>query len=267
MDQSWAKFCTLVVTVFIISQVAEGAKDKVNAMQKVGPGKYLAFTYERSAPGKQLAGVAKKIDKFFMDTYPVTNQQFLDFILANPEWSRKRVPTIFADSNYLSAWESDLASGNSTFLQSPVANVSWFAARAYCKSHNKRLPSLDEWEFAARPEAYGDKRLAILQKILNWYGKPLESKVQSITPQDMDCTLNRICGLHGHLWEWVEDFGSVMITDDNRNSTDFDNNLFCGASALGGMDSSNYAAYMRFAFRSSLKGTFTLNQLGFRCVK
>jgi formylglycine-generating enzyme required for sulfatase activity len=43
--------------------------------------------------------------------------------------------------------------------------------------------------------------------------------------------------------------------------------MFCGAGALSSADKENYAAFMRFAFRSGLKGKSATWNLGFRCAK
>ncbi len=257
----------LIATNILFASSVEGANRLVPEMRLVGPGKYQSFTYERPAPGKPLTSVLVKVDRFYMDAYPVTNQQFLAFVKNSPSWSGLKTFSIFADSGYLSHWTGEFTPGDKQVLGSPVSNVSWFAAQAYCKSLHKRLPSLDEWEYAARPEAYGKNRDIIQQKILEWYSRPNDLRTPGTIPFEMDCTQDGVCGLHGYLWEWVDDFGSVIGADDSRADTDLDKGLFCGAGALGGMDASNYAAFMRFAFRSSLKGTFTLSHLGFRCVK
>ena len=41
----------------------------------------------------------------------------------------------------------------------------------------------------------------------------------------------------------------------------------CGATTLSGSDLRNYATYMRYGMRSSLKGNYTGHNLGFRCAK
>ena len=43
-----------------------------------------------------------------------------------------------------------------------------------------------------------------------------------------------------------------------------DRKLYCAGGALGATDTRNYAAFMRYAFRSSLKGNYTVPNLGFR---
>jgi formylglycine-generating enzyme required for sulfatase activity len=45
-----------------------------------------------------------------------------------------------------------------------------------------------------------------------------------------------------------------------------DERRVCGAGALSGGDPSEYATFMRFALRSSLRADFALPNLGFRCA-
>src|SRR5690606_5143849 len=92
----------------------------------------------------------KHIPSFLMDSTAVTNAEFLDFVKRNPKWSRSRVAKIYADDGYLKHWEGDFVIGErfEQIKNSPVTNVSWFAANAYAKWKGKRLPSNDEWEYA-----------------------------------------------------------------------------------------------------------------------
>ena len=89
------------------------------------------------------------VKPFYMDIHAVTNEQFLRFVKANPEWSRSKVKNIFADESYLKDWQSDFNPGKNVNPSAPVTYVSWFAAKAYSKWVGKRLPTLAEWEFVA----------------------------------------------------------------------------------------------------------------------
>jgi formylglycine-generating enzyme required for sulfatase activity len=40
---------------------------------------------------------------------------------------------------------------------------------------------------------------------------------------------------------------------------------FCGAGAATAADATDYATFMRYAFRSSLRASYTVRNLGFRC--
>ncbi len=247
--------------------VGRGAEAAAGALRKVPAGAYLAFIKESSAKDKPVAPVVISVAPFEADELPVTNRDFLDFAGANSQWQRSKVSPTFGDQGYLSHWRGDLDAGTPENLAAPVARVSWFAAKAFCQAQGKRLPTINEWEYMARPEAFGKDWPRVQARILEWYASP-GSEIQSMPPvKDLLCTQDGVCGLHGLLWEWVEDFGSIIATEEGRGGNRSDDGLFCGAGALGATDPTNYMAYMRYAFRSSLKGAYTIGHLGFRCVK
>ena len=87
----------------------------------------------------------------------------------------KQVKKIFADGNYLNNWKNDTILPSSVKPNSPITNVSWYAANAYCECQGKRLATVDEWEFVAMAnENVADARKIeeYNQYILDWYEKP-----------------------------------------------------------------------------------------------
>ena len=207
------------------------------------------------------------IDNFLMDVYPVTNADYLEFVRGFPAWQKSKVKRLFADGSYLVYWVSDLSYGNQLSTDAPVTNISWFAAKKYCECQGKRLPSIDEWEYAAMADektADARKKESYNQKILDWYEAPktFNNKIGSTFKNYWG-----IYDLHGLVWEWTMDFNSVLISGESRKDVDEDSNLFCGSAAVGASDLMNYAAFMRYAFRGSMKASYSVKNLGFRCAK
>lgn len=202
-----------------------------------------------------------------MDVYPVTNAEFAEFVKGSPQWKRSRVKKIFADANYLRTWAGDEDPGLQNAPDAPVTNVSWYAAKEYCECQGERLPTVDEWEYVAmasekRPDARAEADYNAY--ILGWYE----------TPETFDNKIGQtfknywgIYDLHGLVWEWTLDYNSVLISGESRKDRTGDNKLFCGAAAVSATDLMNYAAFMRYAFRGSIKANYAIQNLGFRCVK
>ncbi len=206
-----------------------------------------------------------EVKDFDLDVFPVTQAEYLEFVEKNPSWRRSRVKRLFADPDYLKNWKAD---DEVQSEEAPVTYVSWFAAKAYCGWRGERLPTIREWEYAARAgekKADGGAGDETTARILEWYSRPAKEPLP-----DVGKGIRNHYGLfdmHGLIWEWVFDFNSVPKNDGRSSSSEFPEDLFCAGGAGAAGDPSDYASFMRFAFRSSLKGSYTIKDLGFRCAK
>ncbi|HEY1141266.1 MAG TPA: formylglycine-generating enzyme family protein [Lysobacter sp.] len=209
-----------------------------------------------------------RIAPFALMTHPVTNAQFLTFVKTHPQWRRDHVATTLAEPRYLSHWKSPVELGTNAQPAQPVVWVSWFAADAYCRSTGARLPTWSEWEYAAaadetRKDARNDP--AWRERILAWYSRPSKAALPRAGLQAPNAY--GVQDLHGLVWEWTEDYSSLLVSADNRNQGDADKTKFCGAGALSMDDRENYAVLMRVAMLSSLEGSNATANLGFRCAR
>jgi formylglycine-generating enzyme required for sulfatase activity len=213
---------------------------------------------------KDLAAVP--VAAFRLDVAPVTNAQFLAFVRANSKWQRSRVSPLFADASYLEHWSSDLELGPRAPADAPVARVSWFAARAYAAWAGKRLPTTAEWELAAsagytRADGKNDEQLN--RDLYAWLARPVPAVLPDVA--SARANFHGVRGLHGLVWEWVSDFNTALVTGESRADSGLERDLFCGSA--GAKDTTDYAAFMRQALRSSLRANNTTSSLGFRCAQ
>ncbi len=162
-----------------------------------------------------------------------------------------------------------VASSTGHSLKSPMTGVSWFAATAYCKAQGKRLPTSDEWEYAARAsetkaDATRDHRFR--ERLLRMYAaraanarKPVGAGFRNVYG---------VRDMHELVWEWTSDFKSAptRANSHEHSAANHKHDMSCASAAIGAADPSNYPGFMRYAVRASLSRGLTMSTLGFRCA-
>ena len=251
---------TLLIVLAALAWPASGpaSADSPRGMVHVEGGTFRPL-YE-TASGPRSVAVAS----FWLDARPVTNRQFLAFVRANAEWRRSHVPALFAEDGYLRDWRSNLSFGDLD-PDAPVVDVSWFAARAYARWRGRRLPTTDEWEYAASASATqrdGRSDPDYTRQLLAWVSRPRPEVLPAVGQGAPNVW--GVYDLHGLVWEWTADFTSALVTADSRSNRDADRALFCSAGAVGAADFEDYAAFLRYGYRSGLGAHYAVPNLGFR---
>jgi formylglycine-generating enzyme len=206
------------------------------------------------------------IAAFELDRYPVTRAHYLAFVQAVPRWRKSQVKPIFAGPGYLAGWTSDLSFGSPSLADHPVTGVSWFAAKAYCEWEGKRLATVEEWEYVAR----ASERSRDASQDPEFRRRVLELQSAHRVPAPIGSGFRNVFGvwdLHGLVHEWTMNFNSTMVSDDSRRNGSRNRDAYCAAGVISATDPSNYAAFLRYAFRAGLEGSTTVGNLGFRCAR
>jgi formylglycine-generating enzyme required for sulfatase activity len=222
---------------------------------------HSALKYEDRKAGVRIA-------PFQLMRQPVTNAEFLAFVRAHPQWQRDAAPATLAGPGYLSHWTGPATLASAAQALQPATHVSWFAAKAYCSAQGARLPTWNEWEYAAaadetRRDARSDPAWGA--RILDGQTRPSSGPLPRAGLQVANAY--GIRDLHGLVWEWTEDFSSLLVSDDNRSAGDGAKAKFCGAGALAVKDPQDYAVLMQVEMLSSLQAQDNTGHLGFRCAR
>lgn len=208
----------------------------------------------------EVIGEPVMVGPFFLDETAVTNQAFKKFMIENPQWSRSEVPTLYAESGYLKSRGNGISYDDQRMDDQPVTRVSWYAANAYCGWKGGRLPTLNEWEYAAKAMDFESPTEAdqFSLDLVGWYSAVDANQTNAVGSTGIE---NRygVKDLFGLVMEWVEDFKPPAADDLS---------LDCGT--VGRMQGTSsmygYAMSIRYITRMSFKPTSTTGMLGFRCA-
>jgi formylglycine-generating enzyme required for sulfatase activity len=170
-----------------------------------------------------------RLSPFFIDVREVTNEEFVRWLRMIPteeNYLEIRNPSTHEALVDLSSAGCQIGTHNGSFFvkegheREPVVEVSWDAAKMYCESRHKRLPTEAEWEFAARGHQQANR-------LFPWgndtprcdgiaYGRGKSSKgyalpcgvgrgPEEVLRSSQDVTPDGVHDLAGNVSEWVED--------------------------------------------------------------
>lgn len=196
------------------------------------------------------------VPAFKLDARAVTTAEYLAFVKKHREWAKSAAGAPFADSLYLSSWRGDFEPPRPG-LSAPVTEVSWFAAKAYCEAAGGRLPATAEWERVANAPAPGLDSAGRVKRILDWYARP--AGAGPIAAEGSRDAFG-VRDFYGRVWEWTSDFNASKPGPGADNA-------FCGGAGQATARGADYATYMRYSFRSSLRPEYAVSTLGFRCAE
>jgi len=249
---------TCLMLLATVSSVILGPTALCGEITSIPEGNYAPFYVKEGSNSSEDKLI--RVKAFLLDVNQITNEEYRQFVSSNDEWRKGNVSTLFADSHYLQHWERDGRGFSELDANKPVVNVSWFAAQSYCESLGKRLPTTDEWEYVLND--MDRNKESVHRTVMDWYALP---------NRDLPSLINRskngfgVSDMVAVVWEWTNDFNNFMVRSDSRDSGN--KGAFCGGGSLNVTELDNYAAFMRYSYRSSLQGNFTGKNLGFRCAK
>lgn len=202
-----------------------------------------------------------RVPTFLISKYPVTNQQFNEFMIASDGYSN---PRWWQASDYIMAWFEDHPVPLESRYEGdnrPRENVSWYEAIAFTRwlSHNTNLnitlPRIAQWQRAAQGD---DNRFYPWGNIFNeGYCNTHESMIKSTTivsQYEEGVSPFGVYDMSGNVWEWCAD--KIAL---DESSTDYKR------AVLGGSFVSP-ADRAQISFRYFLKPEVRYSSIGFRLV-
>lgn len=143
------------------------------------------------------------VGDFSISKYEITNYQFACFLKANENQPVKSNEPLYYECN----WGIEQGKPVRGYESHPAIYITWYGAQAYCEWAGGRLPTEEEWEYAARGGLYGNRDNLFSGGMeldsLGWYAGNSEGK-----PHPIGTKLPNELGIHdmsGNVWEWCSD--------------------------------------------------------------
>lgn len=166
-------------------------------------------TFTMGSPYKEDNNPPRRVtvSDFRIGRYEVTNYQFAAFLDAYRSDRVKDGPDAGQPLYYECNWGIEKRRPVKGYESSPALYVTWYGAREYCRWAGGRLPTEEEWEYAARGGLYGDRNHLYSGGMeidsLGWYagnsgGRP--HPVGMLRPNELG-----LYDMSGNLWEWCAD--------------------------------------------------------------
>lgn len=239
------------------------------------------FCYDNEVPEHKTY-----LNAYEIDTYPVTNKQFMAFIDAggyedykfwlSDGWDivneKKWGAPLYWQKMEGYWYKKDFAGQNKISPDEPVTNVSYYEADAYSKWAGKRLPTEAEWEKAASWNEdlkkktiypWGDKfpseHNANLLESWNWAPSRIGSYPQGKSYYGCQQML-------GEVWEWTSS-EYVLYPGFRSKFSEYTDKWAINQKVLRGGSFATPRSQIRNSYRNYFKPHERIPFSGFRCVR
>lgn len=239
------------------------------------------FCYDNEVPEHKTY-----LNAYEIDTYPVTNKQFMAFIDAggyedykfwlSDGWDivneKKWGAPLYWQKMEGYWYKKDFAGQNKISPDEPVTNVSYYEADAYSKWAGKRLPTEAEWEKAASWNEdlkkktiypWGDKfpseHNANLLESWNWAPSQIGSYPQGKSYYGCQQML-------GEVWEWTSS-EYVLYPGFRSKFSEYTDKWAINQKVLRGGSFATPRSQIRNSYRNYFKPHERIPFSGFRCVR
>lgn len=208
------------------------------------------------------------IEKFYMDTYEVTNAQYCEFL--NRQGDQAESGTIWInleDGGCRIVKQDGKYIPHNGYAAHPVVMVTWHGASDYAAWAGKRLPTEAEWEYACRG---GRSSASYTYSGSNqpnevaWYEDNAGGSTHPVGSKKANEL--GIYDMSGNVWEWCQDWLDLEYysASPHKNPTGPDMGNF-RVTRGGSWDDA--AKGIRCTCRGGSVPSSSYNYLGFRCAR
>lgn len=239
------------------------------------------FCYDNEVPEHKTY-----LNAYEIDTYPVTNKQFMAFIDAggyedyrfwlSDGWDivneKKWDAPLYWQKMEGYWYKKDFAGLNKILPHEPVTNVSYFEADAYSKWAGKRLPTEAEWEKAA---SWNEE---LNKKTMYPWGNKLPSEHNSNLLESWNWAPSQIGSypqgksyygcqqMLGDVWEWTSS-EYVLYPGFRSKFSEYTDKWAINQKVLRGGSFATPRSQIRNSYRNYFKPHERIPFSGFRCVR